>query len=48
MIFGEAVVLPQAQTVTVTGAVSLVRESGGGKLDNSNAVIWLKPAGAPE
>jgi plastocyanin len=35
----------QAQTVTVTGVVSVVRGAGSsaGVPDNANAVIWLKP-----
>jgi len=34
------------QAVTVTGSVSVIREAAnvGGKLDNANAVVWLKPA----
>ena len=34
------------QNVTVTGIVSVVRETAGaGKLDSSNAVVWLKAGG---
>ena len=33
----------QAQTVTVTGTVSVVRANGGtGKVSNGNGVVWLK------
>jgi plastocyanin len=37
--------LALAQSVTVTGAVSVVREAGGSarNTDNAEAVIWLKP-----
>lgn len=37
----------QAQVVTVTGAVSVLRKTDAGtaKPDNSGAVIWLKPVG---
>ncbi len=44
--FGSTNVL-LAQTFTVTGAVTVVRvkNASSSKLDNSNAVIWLKPAG---
>ena len=47
--FSLAVIPLRAQTVTVTGTVSLARGSGAstGKFDNSNAVIWLKPAAGP-
>ncbi len=34
----------QAQSLTVTGAISIVRRwPGAGKPDNADAVIWLKP-----
>src|SRR5689334_6848634 len=49
LICGTALSLRAQQQVTVTGVVSIVRIRGNGssKLDNANAVIWLRaPAGS--
>jgi plastocyanin len=48
LICGAALSLRAQQQVTVTGVVSIVRVRGASsKLDNSNAVIWLRaPAGS--
>jgi plastocyanin len=45
VICGTAFSLLAQQPVTVTGVVSIVRAtSSSGKLDNGNAVVWLKPS----
>jgi len=47
VISGTVFSLGAQQPLTVTGVVSIVRVRGGAsKLDNSNAVLWLKPAGS--
>jgi len=45
----EAIVAGQwPPALTVTGTISIARSnSGTGKLDISNGVVWLKPVGAP-
>ena len=37
----------RAQSLTVTGTVTVVRAARPAKLDSSNAVVWLKPVAGP-
>src|SRR5690349_10459614 len=47
LICGTAFYLGAQQQMTVTGVVSIVRvRVGSSRLDNSNAVVWLRPAGS--
>jgi plastocyanin len=40
---GAWILSVQAQTVTVTGTISVIRDNGGaGKVSNGNGVVWLK------